>query len=77
MIEGAPVIDAARSLDAVLHAFAQLRETPFRGGDADDRDVENTSLRHRVERREAHLVGEIPRHTEEHQRVGLSTVHFR
>src|SRR6187401_2159588 len=31
MIEGATVIDAARSLDAVLHAFAQLREIPFRG----------------------------------------------
>ena len=66
MIEGALVIDPARLLDAVLHAFAQLRQTPFRSGDADHRDVEDAALRHRVERREDHLVGEIPGHTEEH-----------
>src|ERR1044071_2249060 len=70
MMEGALVVDPAQLLHAVLHAFAQLRQTPFRGGDADYRDVEDASLCHRVERREDHLMGEIPRHAEEHQRVG-------
>ena len=69
MVEGALVIDPARSLDAVLHAIAQMRQTPLRGGDADDRDLQGASFRHRIERREDHLVGEIARHTEEHQRV--------
>ena len=69
MVEGALVIDPARSLDAVRHAFAQTRQTPLREGDADDRDLQGASFRHRIERREDHLVGEIARHTEEHQRV--------
>ena len=69
MVEGALVIDPARSLDAVRHAFVQTRQTPLREGDADDRDLQGASFRHRIECREDHLVGEIARHTEEHQRV--------
>ena len=69
MVQGALVIDPARSLDAVLHAIVQIRQTPFRGGDADDWDVQGASFRQRIERREDHLVGEIARHTEEDQCV--------
>ena len=69
MAEGALVIDPARSLDAVRHAFVQTLQTPLREGDADYRDLEVASFHHRIERREDHLVGEIARHTEEHQRV--------
>ena len=69
MAEGTLVIDPARSLYAVRHAFVQTRHTPLREGDADHRDLEGTSFRHRIERREDHLMGEIARHTKEHQRV--------
>ena len=75
MAEGPLVIDPARSLDAVGNAFVQLRQTPLGEGDADDRDLEITSLHHGIERREDHLVGEIARHTEEHQRVGTGGGH--
>ena len=75
MVEGTLVIDPARSLDAVRHAFAQTRQTPLREGDADDRGLQGTSFRHRIERREDHLVGEIARHTEEHQRVRTRSGH--
>ena len=69
MVEGALVINPARSLDAVFHAIAQMRQIPFREGHSDDRNLQIPSFRHRIERREDHLVGEIARHTEEHQRV--------
>ena len=69
MVEGTLVIDPARSLYAVRHALVQTRQTPLREGDADHRDLEGSSFHHRIERREDHLVGEIARHTEEHQRV--------
>ena len=69
MVEGTLVIDPARALDAVRHAFVQTRQTPLREGDADYRDLEGAAFHHRIERREDHLVGEIARHTEEHQRV--------
>ena len=75
MVQGALVIDPARSLDAVLHAIAQMRQTPLREGDADDRDFQGASFRHRIERREDHLVGEIARHAEEHQRVRMGGGH--
>jgi hypothetical protein len=67
MVEGLLVIDPARSLNAVRHAFAQTRQTPFREGDADYRDIEGASFRHYIECREDHLVSEIARHAEEHQ----------
>ena len=77
MAEGTLVVDAARSPDAVRHARAQPGQTPFRRGDADDGNVERPSLRHRIERREDHLVREIARDAEEHQRTraggGLSS----
>jgi hypothetical protein len=69
MVEGTLVINSARSLYAVRHAFVQAHHTPLRKGDPDYRDLEGTSFRHRIERREDHLVGEIARHTEEYQRV--------
>ena len=75
MVEGTLVIDPARSSYAVRHAFAQTRQAPLREGDADHRDIEGTSFRHRIECREDHLVGEIACHTEEHQRVGARRGH--
>ncbi len=75
MVEGTLVIDPARSLYAVGHAFAKTRQTPLRESDADYRHLEGTSFRHRIECREDHLVGEIARHTEEHQRVRTGCGH--
>ena len=49
MVEGALVIDPVRSLDAVLHAIAQMRQTPLRGGHADDRNLQIASFRHRID----------------------------
>ena len=69
MVQGTLVIDPARSLYAVGHAFAQTLQTPLRKGDSDYWDLEGTLFRHRIECREDHLVGEIARHTEEHERV--------
>ena len=75
MVEGALIIDPARSLYAVRHAFVQTLQTPLREGDADYRDLEGASFRHRIERREDHLVGEIARHTEEHKRIRTGRGH--
>src|SRR6185437_12919987 len=74
-VERAPVIDSPRSLYAVRHALAQTRETPIWEGDTDYRDFQCISFHHRIERREDHLVGEIARHTEEHQRVRTGGSH--
>ena len=74
-VQGGLIIDPARSHHAVLHAIAQIRQTPFRGGDADDRDVQCAAFRQRIERRDDHLVGEIARHTEQHQRVRMGGGH--
>jgi hypothetical protein len=69
MVEGTLVINSARSLYAVRHAFVQTRHTPLRKGNPDYRDIKSSSSRHGVECREDHLVGEIARHPEEYQRV--------
>jgi len=69
MVEGTLVIDLVRSLDAVRHAFAQTLKTPLCEGDGDYRDLEDASLRHRIECGEDHLVGELACYTEKHQRV--------
>jgi hypothetical protein len=69
MVQGTLVINPARSLYAVGHAFAQTLQTPLREGDSDYWDLGGTLFRHRIECREYHLVGEIARHTEEHERV--------
>ena len=69
MMESALVIYAARLFYAVRDAFTQRRQSPFREGHADDRDLQVASFRHRIECREDHLVGKIACHTEEHQRV--------
>ena len=66
MLEGAPVIDPARLLYAVRHVFAQARQIPVGEGDADYRDLEGASFRHRIKCREDHLVGEIASDAEEH-----------
>ncbi len=73
--ERAFVIDAARPLDAVRHALVQALQTPLRESDADHRNFESASLRHRIECREDHLVGQIARHTENHQRIRLRFSH--
>ena len=74
-MEGTLVIDPAGPLQAVGHAFLQTVQTPLRERDADDRNFEVTTFHHRIERREDHLVGEITRHTEKHQRVGTGGGH--
>ena len=48
MVEGALVIDPARSVYAVRHAFAQTRQTPLREGDTDYRDLQCAPFRHRI-----------------------------
>jgi hypothetical protein len=75
MAEGSLVIDSARSLETVCNAFVQLPQTPLRERDADDRNLEVTSFHHRIERREDHLVGQITRHSEEHQCVRTGGSH--
>ena len=75
MVEGMLVIDPARSLYAVRHPFVQVLQTPLRQGDADDRNRQVASFRHRVECREDHLVGEIAGHPEDHQRVRTGCGH--
>ena len=64
-----PVIDPAGSLDAVGRSFAHTFQAPLRESDADDGNRERAAFYHRVERWENHLVGEVARHAEEHQRV--------
>jgi len=73
--ESTLVIDPTRSLYAVRHAFPQTIQAPLWEGNADYRNLEGVSFRHRVERREDHLVGKIARHTEEHQRVRTGRGH--
>ncbi len=75
MVQRALVIDPAGLLDAVLHAIAQMRQTPVREGDADHRDLQCVALRHGIQRREGHLVRQIARHAEEHQGVGMRGGH--
>ena len=75
MVEGMLVIDPARSLYAVRHPFLQVRLTPVRQRDTDDRNRQVASFRHRVECREDHLVGEIAGHPEDHQRVRTGCGH--
>ena len=73
VVEGVPVIDLAGLPDAVRRLFAQLRQAPFRGGDAHHRHIEHAALGHRVERRKDHLVGEVAGHAEDHQRIGRAS----
>jgi hypothetical protein len=65
MFEGAPIIDAARVLDTVRHTLVQAFRTPFRAGNADYRDYQRASFRHRIKSREDHLVSEIAGYTED------------
>jgi len=74
--KGSLVIDPARSFYAVRHALMQTRQTPFRESDANYRDFEVPSVHHCIERREDHLVGEVARHAEEHQRVRTGGSHL-
>jgi hypothetical protein len=46
-----------------------VQSAALRESDANYRDLEGAAFRHRIDRREDHLVGEISRHTEEHHRV--------
>ena len=58
------VIDPARSLYTASDAFVQALANPFREGNADHRDFQRASFRHRIKSGEDHLVGEIARDTE-------------
>ena len=76
LVEGALVINSARSRYAVAHSVLQLCKTPLFKGDADDRDLQHVPFHQRIEGREDHLVGEIARHAEEHQGVRLRGRHY-
>ena len=69
VVKSAPVIDPAGLPDAVRRPFAQLRQAPLRGGNANHRHLENAAPCHRVERRKNHLVGEVAGHAENNQRI--------
>jgi len=69
MLEGAPIIDAARALYTVCHTRVQAFGTPHRAGNADYRDFQRASFRHGIKSRKDHLVGEIAGHTEDNERV--------
>ena len=68
--QGPRVIDPSRFPDRGFGALAQLSNAQLRGSDANNRNVEDTALRHRIERGEDLLVGKIARDAEQHQRVG-------
>ena len=70
MAERTQVIDLSRSLDAVRDVRAQVCQASLGGGDTDHGALQYPSFRHRIERWEDHLEGQIACDTEEHQRVG-------
>ena len=49
----------------------QTLQAPLREGDDDYRSLEGASFRHRIQCREGHLVREVSRHTEKHQRIRM------
>src|SRR5439155_697290 len=68
-------IESAMLLDAVARAGAKLVQAPSCLGDADDRHVEVTALRHRLQGGKDLLVGEIARGAEEHEGIRLDVAH--
>ena len=64
-------------LDAVTRSGLELVEAPTGFRYPDDRHVKVTALRHRLQRREYLLVGEIARSAEKDQRVGVESTHCR
>jgi hypothetical protein len=62
-------------LDAVTRSGLQLVEAPTGFRYPDDRHVKVTALRHRLQRWEYLLVGEIARRTEKDQRVRVGITH--
>jgi len=68
-LKGTLVIDSSRSLNAVCYALVKTIEAPLREGYADDWHLESASFHHGIQCREDHLVRQIARHSEEHQRV--------
>src|ERR1022692_1718883 len=75
MMKGRLAVDPARPFYAFRHALVQTGQAPLREGDADYRDLKGAALHHRIKRRKDHLVGEIARHPEEHQRVRMGGFH--
>src|SRR5580658_7107484 len=75
VFERALVIHSARSLDAVRDPLVQALHTQLREGDADYGNFERASLDHRIKCREDHLMGQVARHPEEHQRVRMGLGH--
>src|SRR5215469_8443710 len=68
-------IQPAVFLQAVFRASAELIKAPSGFGYADYRNVEVSSLHHRLQRWKNLLVGEIACGAEENQRVGMQTCH--
>ena len=70
-VEGVDVVDACVGpFNAVARTVTKLRQTPLRAGDPDHGNAQRASLHHPVERWEDHLMSEITRRPEEHERVG-------
>src|SRR5262249_5618723 len=68
---------AAVLLDAGARPLLQALERPAAARDPDDRHVEVTATRHRVQRREDLLVGEVAGGAEEDERVRAWCLHVR
>src|ERR1035438_3639474 len=69
------VIDSTRALNTVRHPIVQTRHPPIRKGNADHWNFQGPSLYHCIECRKNHLVGQVARHTEEHQRIRMLPRH--
>src|ERR1039457_2334834 len=63
------VIDSTRTLNTVRHPIVQALHTPLWKCDADNWNLQGPSLYHCIEGRKDHFVGQITRHTEDHQRI--------
>ena len=74
LLEGLVLDVAAMGLDAVLGAFFELVERPFRAGDARDGDVQPFIADEAVKRGEYLFVGEIAARAEKDERVGNCAV---
>jgi hypothetical protein len=69
------IIDSAGSFYAVRRASVQPLKAPLGKSDADDRDLEGSTLYHCIECGEDHLVREIAGRAKDYKSIGLRGVH--
>jgi hypothetical protein len=70
------VLDRDAFFNTAPHMRSQLLLRPRLPCEGDHRHLELAATRHRIQRGEDLLVGEIPGCAEDHQRVGSNVVHF-